>query len=159
MCLCYVVPSNSSRQGVIEINVFDEILLNITHIKHVTENAFNFLVMGDFNSRIGQECDYFTNDSNLHVNVLPDNYVCDQEFPRTSQDAIVKSNGYLLLDFLNSPGFALQTGEYMNEVGVGGFTYVGTRGSSFVEFCVVNPEILSEFLSLFMTLTFYQITV
>ena len=95
MCLCYVVPSDSSRQGVIETNVFDEIVLNITHIKHVTENACNILITGDFNSRIGQECDYVTNDSNLHVNVQPNNYVSDQEISRKSQDTIVNSNGYL----------------------------------------------------------------
>ena len=35
LCLCYVVPSNSSRQGVTDTNVFDEIVLNITHIKYV----------------------------------------------------------------------------------------------------------------------------
>ena len=49
----------------------------------------------------------------IYMYVLPDDYVCDQEIPRKSQDTIVNSNGYLLLVFLNSPGFALQTGEYV----------------------------------------------
>ena len=150
LCLCYVVPSNSSRQGVIETNVFDEILLNITHIKHVTENACNFLITGDFNSRIGQECDYVTNDSNLHVNVLPDDYVCDQEIPRKSQDTIVNLNGYLLLDFLKQSGLRIANGRVCEDKNVGAFTYVGARGSSLVDYCIVNPEILSEFLSFYI---------
>lgn len=102
LCLCYIMPSNSSRQSINEVNVYDEILQNIIHIQNTTENACNFLLLGDLNSRIGQECDYVTYDSDTHVNILPDDYVCDQEIPRKSQDNIVNYNGHLLLDFFKT---------------------------------------------------------
>ena len=115
-----------------------------------TENACNFLITGDFNSRIGQECDYVTNDSNLHVNVLPNDYVCDQEIPRKSQDTIVNSNGYLLLDFLKQSGLRIANGRVCEDKNFGAFTYVDARGSSLVDYCIVNPEILSEYLSFYI---------
>ena len=34
-----------------------------------------------------------------HMNILPDDYIPDQEIPRKSQDNVVNSNGQLLLEF------------------------------------------------------------
>ena len=77
LCLCYIPPSNSSRQGLIDTCVYDEILQNIVHIKHITADACNFIILGDMNSRIGQHCDYVTEDYATHMDVLPDDYVPD----------------------------------------------------------------------------------
>ena len=52
LCLCYIPPSNSSRQGIIESNAYDEILKNILHIKHITNDTCNIILVGDLNSRI-----------------------------------------------------------------------------------------------------------
>ena len=69
LCLCYIPPSNSSRQGLIDTCVYDEILQNIVHIKHITADACNFIILWDMNTRIGQHCDYVTEDYATHMDV------------------------------------------------------------------------------------------
>lgn len=75
ICLCYIPPANSSRQGIIETNIYDDILQNIMHIKEITDNTCNFILLGDLNSRIGQQCDYVKDDFATHIDALPDDYI------------------------------------------------------------------------------------
>ena len=95
----YIPPANSSRQGIIESSIYDDILENILLIKNTNNEACNFVILGDLNSRIGQQCDYVADDYATHMNILPDDYIPDQEIPRKSQDNVVNSNGQLLLEF------------------------------------------------------------
>ena len=62
---------------------------------------------------------------------LPDDYISDLELPRSSTDNV--ANG--------------RVGEDKN---VGACTYVGSKGSSLVDFCIVNVELLSEFSTFFV---------
>ena len=100
ICLSYIPPANSSRQGIIESSIYDDILENILLIKNTNNEACNFVILGDLNSRIGQQRDYVADDYATHMNILPDDYIPDQEIPRKSQDNVVNSNGQLLLEFL-----------------------------------------------------------
>ena len=99
---CYIPTANSSRQVIIESSIDDDILENILLIKITNNEACNFVILGDLNSRIGQQCDYVADDYATHMNILPDNYISDQEIPRKSQDNAVNSNGQLLLDFFKT---------------------------------------------------------
>ena len=57
------------------------------------------MIVGDLNSRKGNQSDYVDDDYDNHMNVLPVDYVRDQNMPRKSQDAVINANGYILLDF------------------------------------------------------------
>ena len=63
---------------------------------------------------------------------------------------IVNLNGYLLLGFFKQSGLRIANERVCEDKNVGAFTYVGPRGSSLVDYCIVNPEILSEFLSFYI---------
>ena len=145
LCLCYIPPANSSRQGIIENNIYDDILQNIIHIKEITDNTCNLILLGDLNSRIGQQCDYVKDDFATHIDALPDDYISDLELPRSSTDNIVNSNGHMLLEFLKQTGLRVANGRVGEDKNVGACTYVGSKGSSLVDFCIVNVELLSEF--------------
>ena len=146
LCLCYIPPSNSSRQGLIDTCVYDEILQNIVHIKHITADNCNFIILGDMNSRIGQHCDYVTEDYATHMDVLPDDYVPDLKIPRKSQDNTVQ----LLLDFLKQSGLRIANGRVREDRDVGAYTFVGSRGSSLVDYCIANVDLFELFVSFYV---------
>ena len=100
LCVCYIPPSNSSRQGLNEFNPYDELMNNILYLQENTNENCNFMIVGDLNSRIRQELDYVSDDRDIYMNVLPDDYVPDEKLERKSQDLITNANGYLLIYFL-----------------------------------------------------------
>ena len=85
-----------------ESNIFDDILQNIAHIQHITNDACNIVLLGDLNSRIGQHYDYVADDFATHIDAIPDDYIPDQTLPRKSQDQVTNQNGQLLLDFFKT---------------------------------------------------------
>ena len=50
IALCYVTSVDSSRQSMLETNVFDRLLDTVSFIENKTCNCCNLLVCGDFNS-------------------------------------------------------------------------------------------------------------
>ncbi|MEW8542097.1 MAG: reverse transcriptase family protein, partial [Candidatus Thiodiazotropha sp.] len=150
LCICYFPPSNSSRQGIIDINGYDVLLDNLVYFQNNYDNKCNFMIVGDLNSRIGNQCDFVTNDLDTHMNLLPDDYVQDQSIPRKSQDSITNSNGYMLLDFLKQSGLRVANGRVCEDKNIGAMTFVGSRGSSIVDYCIVNVELFQEFSSFYI---------
>ena len=57
LCLCYIIPTGSSREALTEICVLDRISDFITNIADTTDNCYNILICGDLNSRVGVEHD------------------------------------------------------------------------------------------------------
>ena len=51
LCLCYVVPEQSSRQSMIELDTFDRLLYYIVHLDHENTNI-HLVICGDMNARI-----------------------------------------------------------------------------------------------------------
>ena len=102
------------------------------------------------NSRIGQHCDYVTEDYATHMDVLPDDYVPDLKIPRKSQDNTVNSNGQLLLDFLKQSGLRIANGRVCEDRDVGAYTFVGSRGSSLVDYCIANVDLFELFVSFYV---------
>ena len=94
ICLCYVVPDESSRQAMIETNIFDRILESIVYIESKAQSEFSMLICGDFNGRTSNKPDFVLDDESHHMNVLPDEYTPDQFMNRYSQDiGHVNNNG------------------------------------------------------------------
>ena len=63
----------------------------------------------------------------------------------SSTDNVVNLNGHMLLEFLKQTGLRVANGRVGEDKNVGACTYVGSKGSSLVNFCIVNVELLSEF--------------
>ncbi len=92
--------------------------------------------MGDLNSRCGSLPDYVSMDQAEHVCTLPDDYVCDNELPRTSQDNGINSNGRSLIELCKASGLRIANGRVCGDTGR--CTYVGSRGSSLVDLVLIN---------------------
>ena len=120
---------------------------NILYLQESTNENCNFMIVGDLNSRIRQELDYVSDDRDIYMNVLPDDYVSDEKLERISQDLITNANGYLLLDFLKQSGLRIANGRVCEDKNTGAVTYVGSRESSLVDYYIVNFELFPEFVS------------
>ena len=158
ICLCYNLPSDSSRQSLIDEDMFDRVCNYVTFIKNEYGNESHFLICGDMNARIADRDDFVPLDISTHMDTLPDDYVCDINLPRSTQDSGFNANGNLLLDFCKRSGFRIVNGRVGEDAGDGKCTYVGSRGSSLIDyviadqdlfkylsnFCVNDPDILSD---------------
>ena len=58
ICLCYVVPENSSRQTLIETHTFYRLLEFITNLDANDSNELNFVLCGDLNAHTSDLPDY-----------------------------------------------------------------------------------------------------
>ena len=121
---------------------------DVLEIQNLTNDKCNFLLLGPLNSRIGEMCDYVTDNHATHMHLLPDDYNSDEVIPRRTQDKAVNSNGHLLLDFLKQTGLRVANGRVCEDKHIGSFTYVGSRGSSLVDYC--NPVLLNAFSSFYV---------
>ena len=86
VCLCYVTPDDSSRQSMVESNIFDRLLDSVAHIENISSNNCSILACGDWNARTSINPDFVTDDDPVHMSVLPDEYIPDNYLPRFSED-------------------------------------------------------------------------
>lgn len=143
VCLCYVVPDDSSRQALIETNIFDRILDSFVCIEAKLQNGLeNIIICGDFNARSSTYTDFVTDDDSIHMNVLPEDYTPDNFMDRYSQDVgHVNNNGLLLLDLCKQTGLRILNGRVGEDKGVGKYTFVGNRGSSLVDYVLASQNL------------------
>jgi len=106
-------------------------------------NNCEFIVCGDFNSRIGSKPDYVENDDLQRFDLLPDDYVVDIILPRTSQDKNVNENVKCLLDFCKMSGLKVLNGRVGKDSQIGKFTCVTSRGSSVIDLVMCTPLLFS----------------
>ena len=142
LCLCYIIPAGSTREGLTENNVLDRISDFIVQLANETNNCYNILICGDFNSRTGSEHDFVIFDNNDNIEVLPEDYVLDEYISRPSQDKIINTNGRKLLDFCKLNGLRICNGRIGEDKEIGKYTYVGSTGSSVVDYVLTNPTML-----------------
>lgn len=107
LCLCYNVPSGSSRRGMIEDDVFDRLTLHIEQLKSDSDEQCSFIICGDFNARSGTSNDYVADDAARHVHALPEDYETDFPIARSSQDTVLNENGNLLINFCRQTGLRM----------------------------------------------------
>ena len=140
--LCYVIPDDSSRQSLVDSNIFDRLLDSFIFIENESNNDCNILLCGDFNSRTSNSPDYVVDDSSVHMSVLPDEYVSDIQMPRFSEGAgHTNNNGLLLLDFCKQTGLRIMNGRVGNDGGIGRYTFVGSRGSNVVDYVLASQSL------------------
>ena len=145
ICLCYFIPENSSRQSMTESNVFDRLLDSVVFIENKSNNNCSMLICGDFNSRTSTKPDFVEDDGNVHISVLPDEYIPDNFLQRFSEDdGHENSNGLLLLDFCKQTGLRIMNGRVGDDYGVGRFTFVGSRGSSVVDYIISSQDLFQR---------------
>ena len=139
--MCYVLPSGTSREPLVEYSVFDRLLNNIAEFKAKYSDNCSFILCGDMNARTGNLPDMITDNNNLHV-PLPDDYIVDKCIPSVSQDKVVNSIGYLLLNFYKQSSLRILNGRLGNDKSVVRFTYNGHNGQSVVDYILVSNELL-----------------
>ena len=121
-CVCYVPPSDSTRA--IDLNEFYDALMYQVH--SVCKDKF-FFICGDFNARCGNLEDYIPG-----VDNLPERDVIDY---------CINKEGETLCNFLIDTNCCILNGRNHVE---NGYTYVGTQGSSVVDYCLIPYEALDR---------------
>ncbi|MCG7875034.1 MAG: reverse transcriptase domain-containing protein [Candidatus Thiodiazotropha endolucinida] len=134
----------------VETNIFDRLMESLLYVNNIAnENAY-LLMFGDYNARTSNYPDFVVDDSSRHVHVLPDNYTVDSNVPqRTSQDTVrPDSNGLLLLELCRQTGMRILNGRMGNDANVGNYTYVGSNGSSTIDYVLSSQDVF-EFIQSF----------
>lgn len=149
LCLCYVLPTGTSRQPFVAVSVFDRLLNDMSGF--VAENDHcSFIICGDLNARTRQDPDYVSDD-NFNFVPLPDDYVIDDISPRASLDNhVLNQNGTLLLDFCKQTSLRIINGRCGSDTGIGKYTCTTTRGQSLVDYFIATPK-------LFHTITAFSV--
>ena len=142
LCLCYIIPVTSSREGLVEMDVLDRISNYILKISNDTDGCYNLLVCGDFNSRTGNEGDYVFFDNDTNIDILPPDYQIDAAITRCSEDKKINTNGRKLLAFCKENSLRIANGRIGSDKGIGKYTFVGSSGSSVIDYVLVNPSLL-----------------
>ena len=102
VCLCYISPDDSSRQSMVESNVFDRLIDSLVHIENLSQSECNILVCGDLNARSSVCPDFVVDDNPAHMSVLPDEYIPDAVLQRFSEDKGIQiTMVYFYLIFAN----------------------------------------------------------
>ena len=143
LCLCYIIPANSSREGLVEMDVLDRISNYILKIANDTNDCFNVMICGDFNSRIGNERDYVMFDNDVNIDILPIDYGTDTVITRYSQDNKVNANGRKLLDFCKLNTLGIANGRIGSNKGIGKYTLVGSTGHNVIDYVIATPSLLN----------------
>ena len=159
LCLCYNVPSGTSRQGMIDRDIFDILTQHIEEIQRQNDNQSpRFIVCGDLNAQMGKLNDYVILDNSRHIEALPNDYVGDNTLPRITSDESVNDNGTLLIDFCIQTGLLrIANGRVGADAREGKCIYVGSRGSILIDYVIVSEDLLSHIqVFIFQTLTFCQ---
>ena len=148
LCLCYIISVTSSCEALVEMDVLDRISNFIIKIANDTNDCYNVLICGDFNSRVGNEKNYVIFDNDANMDILPTDYQVDDTIPRFSQDSTVNTNGRKLLDFCKLNSLRIANGRLGSDNGVGKYTYVGSTGRSIIDYVAVNSyllDVISDF--------------
>ena len=145
--LCYVLPDDSSRQTIIEDNIFDRLLDSLILAENDCNNDGYFILSGDFNARTSLSADFVIDDNMFLVdnNLLPDEYQEDVILQRCSQDSgHSNSNGGLLIDLCKQTGLRLLNGRIGDDQNIGKYTFVNSAGSSVIDYVLCRPDMLEN---------------
>ena len=145
ICLCYNLPSDSSRQSLMDENIFDRICSYTTVLKNEYRNDTHFLICGGMNARIAHRDDFVPLDFSTHMGTLPNGYSCEINLPRAKQDSGFNANGTRLLDFCKRSGFRIVNSRVCEDSGVWKCTYVGSLGSSLIDYVIADHELFEYF--------------
>ena len=103
LCLCYNIPSGSSREAFLDDNIFDLILDDMVFFEDKYGQCI-FFIAGDFNARVGNRSDFVENEFLHKLEMLPDDYVEGTFLSRSSQDKVINEYGNYLSIFCKALG-------------------------------------------------------
>ena len=148
LCLCYVVPQNSSHQGHLECETFDKIVNRIIELSSNQEEDLDFIVAGDLNGRVpASVCDYIVNDDIRYLPLVDDVYIPDEAMvlPRYNEDTVLNEHGKKVIDMCKMCGIRIVNGRIGDLSNSSLKTFVGPMGSSTVDLVLCNPKMFDMF--------------
>ena len=141
LCACYVIPSNSSAQANIDIDMFEYLADDICHFKRDFPEAC-YLIAGDMNGRTAGLNDFIDIDNSMYL-PLPADYDEDNDPPavRVNEDRIVNSHGRSIIELCKMCNIRIVNGR-VNPDGIRGgkFTCITHRGCSAVDYLLCSAE-------------------
>jgi len=144
ICLCYVIPENSSRQAFVTTHTYDRLLDFYTGLSIKYGDALNFILCGDFNSRTSNLPDFVTDDNASNFGFLPEDYCADVNLTRQSLgNGRLNSYGTQLLDICKQSGLRILNGRVGDDQNIGKYTYVASTGSSVVDYVISTPNMFN----------------
>ena len=142
--IIYFPPTNSTREKKLNLDHFH-------HLKSITKdiNSQNIILMGDFNARTKNLSDVLLreNDEEVLDQVA---FFSDIDTNRANQDKVVNSYGRQLIEYCIATRSYIANGRTVGDL-LGKFTCHETRGSSTVDYAIVN-ENLKPFVRSFQVL-------
>jgi len=117
ICVCYLPPEGSSRK--IDGRDFYDVLLSQIFMY---QNNCQFTICGDFNSRVGNLCDFIEG-----IDHIQDREVIDHK---------INSYGDMLIELLVSSNCCMVNGRK----GQNDFTSVSVKGKAVVDYCISSHE-------------------
>ena len=142
LCACYFIPSNSSAQANVEVEMFDLIASDIRRYRALHSCAC-MLLCADWNSRTG-ELDDFIRDDNPAFLPLPLDYVADNEplLARVNQDKVITPYGRRLInDICIASNCRILNGRLNPDKQMGGRkTCVTSQGASTVDYVLCSAD-------------------
>ena len=93
ICLCYVVPENSTRRDMIGRDVFDRLQMDLAYFDSQSECENGYMTTGDFNVRTSNAADFVSHDTDYLI-PLPADYTVDTDTNRASEDTTSPITGY-----------------------------------------------------------------
>lgn len=141
LACCYIPPHNSPVHT--DQNVFEILNEEIAHLS----NMGDIMLVGDFNSRIGNQTEYVSEhietDNFLDIDsisrdplVLP---------PRYSEDGQRNEFNKKFMNLINDSDLRILNGRVLGDL-QGKFTCHEHNGSSVVDYCIISPSLWSEVL-------------
>ena len=142
--LCYVLSDDSTRQSMVDDNIFDRLIDSLINVENNCEDNGYFVLAGDCNARTSSLPDFVLDDNLFYFNndILPDEYTIDNKLPRSSKDhGHTNNNGMLLLDMCKQTGLRILNGRVGSDANIGQYTFVNSRGSSLIDYVLCKPEL------------------
>ena len=148
ICVCYCIPSNSSRVGMVTEDLLDRISLDMAEIINRNGDETYFLVCGDMNARTRTLPDYVENDHSKHVPV-PDDYVEDViPEPRHNMDKTINTQSRHFIEFCKQSIVRILNGRDGADKGLGKLTCIKHNGSSTVDYVTCSGGLSNRIESL-----------
>ena len=122
----------------IESDIFIRLTQHFEEINQENETECRFIICGDLNVIIGSLNDFVPNDIGRHIDALPEDYTGDTALPRVSSDRSVNDNDTLWVDFCILTGLRVANGRGGKDANQGKCTYVGSNGSSLIDYVIVS---------------------
>ena len=144
ICLCYALPANSTAQGALEGDIFDQITLDFCYFQDLFPDS-SVIVCGDMNGRTGQLLDYVECDHSTYL-PLSNDYVEDEFslYPRTSKDTVVNVQGHRILEMCKMCNLRIINGRFGADGNIGKFTCHTYNGSSLVDYFKCTPDLFQN---------------